>query len=65
MEVNSGRVFITPDVKFDESTLYHKLLKTKPVKITLEPAEQDRDSEIGDEPPKAEIQALKAIVVHR
>jgi hypothetical protein len=51
MDVNSGPVFITRDVKFAESTLYHQLLKTKPAKIILEPAEQDKDSEIEDEPP--------------
>jgi len=61
MDVNSGRVFIARDVKFDESILYHQLLKTKPTKIAFEPAEQDKDSEI-EEPPKVVIQSLKAKV---
>jgi len=59
MDVNSGRVFIAQDVKFDESTLYHQLLKTKPTKIAFEPAEQDKDSEI-EEPPNVVIQSPKA-----
>ena len=54
-----GRVFIARDVKFDESTQHHQLLKTKPRKIAVEPAEQDRDSEI-EEPPKVVIQSPKA-----
>jgi hypothetical protein len=67
MDVSSGRVFIARDVKFDESTLYHQLLKTKPAKIAFEPAEQHKDSEIEDEPPlvqspKAVIQSPKAKV---
>ena len=52
IDVCSGRVFIARDVKFDESTLYHQLLQTKPTKIAFEPAEQDKDSEI-EEPPKS------------
>jgi len=51
MDVNSGRVFIAQDVKFDESTLYHLLLKTKSTKFAFERAEQHKDSEIEDEPP--------------
>jgi hypothetical protein len=64
MDVNSGRVFIARDVKFDESTLYHQLLKTKPAKFAFEPAEQDKDSEIEDEPPKpkATSQPPKAMI---
>jgi len=61
MDISSGRVFIARDVKFDESTLYHQLLKTKPTKIAFEPAEQDKDSEI-EEPPKVVIQSPKAKV---
>jgi len=56
MDLNSGRVFIACDVKSDESTLYHLLLKTKPTKIAFKPAEQDEDSEI-EEPPKLVIQS--------
>jgi len=65
--INSGRVFIARDVKFDESTLHHQLLKTKPTKFTFEPAEQDKDSEIGEPPeqPKAMIQSPKAVVQPR
>jgi len=47
------------------STLYHQLLKTKSTKFAFEPAEQDKDSEIEDEPPKppkAMIQSPKAKV---
>jgi len=64
MDVNSGRVFIARDVKFDESTLYHQLLKTKSTKFAFEPAEQDKDSEIEEppKPPKAVIQSPKAKV---
>jgi len=62
MDVSSGRVFIARDVKFDESTLYHQSLKTKPAKITLEPAEEDKDSDIQDEPPKVTVQPPKAMV---
>jgi hypothetical protein len=61
MDVNLGRVFIARDVQFDESTLHHQLLKTKPPKIALEPAEQGNDSEI-EEPPKVVIQSPKAKV---
>jgi len=50
MDVHSGRVFFARDVKFDESTLYHQLLKTKSTKFAFEPAEQHKDSEIKDEP---------------
>jgi len=57
MDVNSGRVFLARDVKFDESTLYHQLLKTKPAKFAFEPAEQNKDSEIVDEPPKPKATA--------
>jgi len=66
MDVNSGRVFIARDVKFDESTLFHQLQKTKPTKIAFEPAEQDKDSEIVEPPevviqsPKTKLQPLKA-----
>ena len=52
MDVSLGRVLIAQDVKFDESTLDHQLLTTKASKITLEPAEHDKDSEIEGEPPK-------------
>jgi len=72
MHVNSGRVLVARDVTFDESTLYHQLLKTKAAKIMLESAEQDEDSEIEDkppmppkdmvQPPKAMIQSLDARV---
>jgi hypothetical protein len=68
MDVNSGRVFIARDVKFDESTLYHQLLKTKPTKFAFKPAEQDKDSEIEAEPPKppkAMIQPPKATALPR
>ena len=61
----SGRVFIARDVKFDESTLYHQPLKTKPAKFTLEPAERDKDSDLEDEPPKpakATVQPPKAMI---
>jgi len=61
MDVSSGRVFIGRDVKFDESTLAHQLLKTKPTKIAFEPTEQDKDSEI-ENPPKVVIQSPKAKV---
>jgi len=54
-------VFVARDVKFDESTLYHQLLKTKPTKIAFEPAKQDKDSEI-QQTPKVLIQSPKAIV---
>jgi len=54
-------VFIARDVKSDESTLYHQLLKTKSRKIAFEPAEQDKESEIGA-PPKVVIQSPKAKV---
>jgi len=60
MDVSSGRVFIARDVKFDESTLYHQLLNTKPAKIAFEPAEQHKDSAIEDEPPV--VQSLKAMI---
>jgi hypothetical protein len=56
-DVNSCRVFIVQDVQFDEFTLYHQLLKTKPTKIACKPAEQDKDSEI-EEPPKVVMQSL-------
>jgi len=62
MDVNSGQVFIARDVKFDESTQYHQLLKTMPAKFTLEPAKQDTDSEIEDEPPKVTVQPPKAMI---
>ena len=70
MDVNSGRVFIARDVKFDEPTLYHQLLKTKPTKIAFKPAEQHKDSEIEDEPPmiqspKAKVQPPKATALPR
>jgi len=52
MDISSGQVFISRNVKFEESTLYHQPLKTKPAKITLEPAEQDNHSDIEDKPPK-------------
>jgi len=52
MDVNSGRVFLARDVKFDQSTLYHQLLKTKSTKFTFEPAEQEKDSDIQDDAPK-------------
>jgi len=61
MDVNLGQVFTARDVKFDESTLYHQLLKTKPTKIAFKPAEQDKDSEI-EEPPNVVIQSPKAKV---
>jgi len=61
MDVNSDRVFIARDVNFDESTLSHQLLMTKPTKIAFELAEQDKDSEI-EEPPKVLIQSPKAKV---
>jgi len=61
MDISSGRVFIVRDVKFDEFTLYHQLLKTKPTKRAFEPAEQDMDSEIEDLP-KVMIQSVKAKV---
>jgi hypothetical protein len=48
MDINSGRVFIHRDFKFDESTLYHVLLKTKSTKFAFEQAEQDLDSDIED-----------------
>jgi hypothetical protein len=32
--------------------MYHQRLKTKSTKFAFEPAEQDKDSEIEDEPPK-------------
>jgi len=60
MDVCSGRVFIARDVKFDESTIYHQLLKTKPTKIAFEPAKQDKFSETEDKPPI--VQSLKATV---
>jgi len=56
-----GRVFIARDVKFDETTLYYQLLKTKPTMIAFEPAEQDMDSAI-EEHPKVVIQSSKAKV---
>jgi len=62
MDVNSTQVFIAGDVNFDEYTLYHQLLKTKPAKITLESAQQDKDSECEDEPPKVTVQPPKAMV---
>jgi len=61
MDVNSDGVFIARDVKFDESTLYHQLLKTKPTKIAFEPAVRNKDSDIA-EPPKVMIQSPKAKV---
>ena len=54
-------MFIGRDVKFDESTLYQQLLKTKPTKIAFKPANQDKDSE-NEEPPKVVTQFLKAKV---
>jgi len=71
MDVSSGRVFIARDVKFDESTLYHQLLKTKPTKIAFEPAEQDKDSEIEERhkvvihSPKAKVQPPNAAPLPR
>jgi len=62
MDINSGQVFVTRDVKFVESTLYQQLLKTKPAKFALEPAEQDKDSEFEDKPPKATTQFSNATV---
>jgi len=65
MDISSGPVFIAQDVKFDVSTLYHQLLNTKHAKIALEPAEQDQDSEIEDEPPKppkSMVQSPKAMI---
>jgi len=46
------------------STIYHQLLKTKPAKITFEPAEQDRDldNEEPPKPPKATVQPPKAVI---
>ena len=51
-------------MKFNKSTLYHQLLKTKHGKIALEPAEHDKDSEIEDEPSKAKatLQPPKALI---
>jgi hypothetical protein len=66
MDFNSGRVFIARDVKFDESTLYHQLLKIKSTKFSFEPAKQDEDLEIEDEPrtpPKAMRPSPKAKVL--
>jgi len=62
--ISSGRVFISRNVKFDESTLYHQLLKTKPTKFAFKPAKQDNDSEIQDKPPKpkATVQPPKAMI---
>jgi hypothetical protein len=62
---SSGRVFIARDVKFDESTLYHQLLKTTLTKFASETAEQNKDSEIEEEPPKppkATVQPHKATI---
>jgi len=36
MDISSGRVFIARDVKFDASTLYHQLLKTKVTRFAFE-----------------------------
>ena len=65
MDLNSSRVFIARDVKFDESHLYHQLLTTKPTRFALEQAKHDKDSEIGDEAhnqPKFTVQAPKAMI---
>jgi len=65
LDGSSGRVFITRDVKFVESTLYCQLIKTQPIDFALEPAEQDKDSEIEDEAPKplkATVQSPKAMI---
>ena len=43
MEVSLGRVISAPDVQFDDSTLYHQLLKIKPTQFAFEPAEQGND----------------------
>jgi len=65
MDISLGRVFITRNVIFDESTLYHQLLKIKLTKFASGPAKQNKDSEIEDEPPKppkAMLQSPKAKV---
>jgi hypothetical protein len=46
-------LLLTRDVKFDQSTLYHQLLKVKFTKIAFEPAEQDQDLDTEDEAPKS------------
>jgi len=60
MDLYSSRVFISREVKFDESTRYHQLLKTKSTKFAFEPAEQHMDSEIEDQPPV--VQPPKAMI---
>jgi hypothetical protein len=58
-------VYITQDVKFDESTLYHQLLQTKPAKMTLEPSEQDKNSQIEGmppEPPQTTVQPPNCVI---
>jgi hypothetical protein len=65
MDISLGRVFKARDFKFDESTLYHQLVHSKSTKFVFEPAEQDKDLEIEDQPlmlPKALIQSPKAKV---
>jgi len=65
MDVNSGQVFIARDVNFNESTIYHQLLKTKLTKIAVELAEHDTYSEIKDKPskpPKSMVQLPKAMI---
>jgi hypothetical protein len=61
MDVNFWRVFIARDIIFEESSLYHLLLKTKPTTLAFEQAEVDKDLEI-EKSPKLVIQSLKAKV---
>jgi len=43
------------DINLDQCTLYHQPLRAKPTKIALEQTEQEKDSEIEDEPPMVEF----------
>ena len=63
MDIFTGRVFMARDIKFDESILYHQLLRTQPTKLMVEPASELTSSEpappieLPHEPPQ---QLLKA-----
>jgi hypothetical protein len=51
MDIFMGRVFMARDIKFDESILYHQLLRSQPTKLMLEPASELQS---GDPAPPVE-----------
>jgi len=42
MDISTGQVFMAWDIKFDESILYHQLLRSQTMKFMLGPASELR-----------------------